>query len=55
MNPFSLPMKYYKTEDECNVAAKNKAEAMIETFNDFGYYVESQASACQYVETYKDT
>jgi len=28
---------------------------MIDTFNDFGYYVESQASACQYVETYKET
>ena len=49
------PMKHYKTEDECNVAAKNKAEAMIETFNDFGYYVESLASGCQYVETYEET
>ena len=43
------PMKYYNTEDECKIVAEEKAESMIKTFTDFGYYVESQAHACQYV------
>ena len=43
------PMKYYNTEDECKIVAEEKAESMIKTFTDFGYYIERQAHACQYV------
>ena len=43
------PMKYYNTEAECLVAAEAKSQSMMETFIDFGYYVESEAHACQYI------
>ena len=42
-------MKYYNTEAECLVAAEAKSQSMMETFIDFGYYVESEAHACQYI------
>ena len=43
------PMKYYQTEEECMVAAENKAEGMMETFKEYGYYVDSAAHSCQYI------
>ena len=43
------PIKYYKTEAECMIAAENKAESMSKTFNDFGYYIDSQAYSCQFI------
>ena len=49
------PMKYYHTEAECNIAADAKARAMIKTFGEFGYYVESEAHSCQYIADQKST
>jgi len=43
------PMKYYKTEAECMVAAEAKSRDMIKTFTDFGYYIDSEAHSCQYI------
>ena len=49
------PMKYYHTEAECNIAADAKARAMIKTFGEFGYYVETEAHSCQYIADQKST
>jgi len=43
------PMKYYHTEDECLVAAEAKSQSMMETFTDYGYVIDSEAHACQYI------
>ena len=43
------PMNYYQTEQECMINAEVKAMHMMDTFTQFGYYVESQAHSCQYV------
>ena len=43
------PIKYYHTEAECLVAAEAKSMAMMKTFVDFGYYIESEAHACQFI------
>ena len=43
------PIIYYHTEAECLVAAEAKSSSMIKTFEKFGYYVDSEAHACQYV------
>ena len=31
------------------VAAEAKSKDMIKTFTDFGYYIESEAHACQFI------
>jgi len=49
------PIKYYHTEAECNIAADRKATAMMKTYRDFGYNIESQAHACQYISGQKST
>ena len=49
------PMKYYNTEAECNIAADVKAESMQKTFVNFGYIIESEAHACQYISDQKST
>ena len=49
------PMKYYHTEAECNIAADVKAESMQKTFVNFGYIIESEAHACQYISDQKST
>ena len=49
------PMRYYHTEAECNIAAEVKANAMMKTFTDFGYYIQSEAHACQYILDQKST
>ena len=58
-NPCNLfeqdPMVYYATEKECLIVAEEKAIGMMDTFRDFGYYVESQAHSCQYIEFLKST
>lgn len=58
-NPCNLfeqdPMMYYNTEEECLIVAEEKAIGMMDTFRDFGYYVESQAHSCQYIEFLKST
>ena len=43
------PIKYYHTEADCLVAAEAKSLSMRETFIGFGYYIESEAHACQYI------
>ena len=43
------PIKWYMTEDECMKAANNKAQDMMETMTQFGYYIESEAHSCLYV------
>tara|TARA_Y100000114_G_scaffold116313_1_gene110580 strand:+ start:392 stop:604 length:213 start_codon:yes stop_codon:yes gene_type:complete len=49
------PVKYYHTEQECMVQAKDKARAMTDTMVEFGYYIDSEAHACQYVDNQKST
>ena len=49
------PMKYYNTEAECNIAAESKASSMMKTFTDFGYSIQSEAHACQYISDQKST
>ena len=49
------PVKYYDSEKECMVQAKSKALAMTDTMVEFGYYIDSEAHACQYVDTTKAT
>ncbi len=49
------PIKFYNTELECNIAAERKANAMMETFKDFGYAIQSEAHACQYISNQKQT
>ncbi len=49
------PVKYYHTEQECMVQAKDKAKAMTDTMVEFGYYIDSEAHACQYVDNQKST
>ena len=41
--------KFYSTEKECMVNAEIKARAMIKTYEEFGYHIESDAHSCQYV------
>jgi len=43
------PIIWYKSEKECMKAAEIKARAMMQTYVDYGYYVESEAHSCQYV------
>jgi hypothetical protein len=52
-NPCTLfeedPAKYYKTEAECLKMAEVKALSMMKTFEEFGYYIDSEAHSCLYV------
>ena len=52
-NPCTLfeedPAKYYKTEAECIQMAEIKAMGMVQTFKEFGYYIDSEAHSCLYV------
>ena len=43
------PMKYYHSEAECMVAAEAKSKAMMKTFEDFGYHIDSEAHSCQFI------
>ena len=43
------PIKYYHTESECIEMAEKKSRAMVKTFQDFGYYIDSEAHSCQYI------
>ncbi len=47
------PTKWYSTEAECMMAAHLKAESMMKTMLDYGYYVESEAHSCLYVHQTK--
>jgi len=49
------PVKLYHTEQECLVQAEKKARAMADTMFDFGYTIDSEAYACQYIDTEKST
>jgi hypothetical protein len=52
-NPCTLfeedPIKWYRTEAECLMAADVKAKSMMQTFVEYGYYVDSEAHSCLYV------
>ena len=58
-NPCSMfqeePMKYYHTEKECMIQAEKKSRAMTGTLVEFGYYIDSEAHACQYVDNQEST
>jgi len=58
-NPCNLfeqdPMVYYSSEKQCIAAAEAKSKALVKTFNDFGYYIESEAHSCQYIDTVQST
>ena len=58
-NPCTLfeedPVKFYATEKQCEIVAYQKAQGMVDTFTKYGYYVESEAHSCMYVETTKST
>ena len=43
------PIKYYHTEKECIEMAEKKSRSMVKTFQDFGYYIDSEAHSCQYI------
>ena len=53
-NPCTLfeedPAKFYATEDQCIIKAEQKARAMVETYKSFGYYIDSEAHSCLYVD-----
>jgi len=57
-NPCTLfeedPIKFYATEDQCMIAAEQKAKDMIKTFQSFGYYIDSEAHSCLYVVEQKE-
>ncbi len=43
--------KFYATEDKCVARAEQKAIALVKTYEEFGYYIESNAYSCLYVDT----
>ena len=49
------PVKFYATEHQCIEQAEQKAIAMVETFKTFGYYIDSKAHSCLYVDTTQST
>ena len=52
-NPCTLfeedPIKWYTTEKECMKAADIKAQGMMDTFSQYGYFVDSEAHSCLFV------
>tara|TARA_R110002074_G_scaffold223778_4_gene394797 strand:- start:2411 stop:2623 length:213 start_codon:yes stop_codon:yes gene_type:complete len=44
------PAKFYPTEDQCIIKAEQKARAMVKTYQDYGYYIDSEAHSCLYVD-----
>ena len=48
-------MVYYSSEKQCIAAAEAKSKALVKTFNDFGYYIESEAHSCQYIDSVQST
>ena len=49
------PVKYYDTEQECMIQAAKKSRARTDTMVEFGYYIDSEAHACQYVDNQKSS
>lgn len=43
------PVKFYATEDKCLKMADAKALSMMKTFEEYGYYIDSEAHSCLYV------
>lgn len=58
-NPCTLftedPVRYYHTEQECIVQAEKKAKGMTGTMIEYGYFIDSAAHACQYIDTTQGT
>jgi hypothetical protein len=42
--------KLYSTEKECMVNAEIKARAMVKTYKEFGFQIDSEAHSCMYIE-----
>jgi len=49
------PAKFYATEDQCMVQAEQKAREMVVTYKIYGYYIDSEAHSCLYVDTTQST
>ena len=49
------PVKFYQTEEQCMIHAEIKAKDMVKTFQDYGYYIDSEAHSCMYVATTHST
>ena len=49
------PVRFYATEEKCVARAEQKANDMMETFKTFGYYIDSEAHSCLYVDTTQST
>ena len=43
------PVVWYHTEEECLKVADVKAIDLVASFKQYGYQIESEAHACQYV------
>ena len=41
--------KLYSTEKECMAKAEMKSRAMVKTYKEFGYHIDSEAHSCLYV------
>jgi hypothetical protein len=58
-NPCTLfemdPITWYATEQECMAQAEAKSRAMVETYLEFGYTIDSEAHSCLYVNTTQST
>jgi len=58
-NPCTLfeedPVKFYQTEEQCMIQSEKKSKDMVKTFQDFGYYIDSEAHSCMYVATTNST
>jgi hypothetical protein len=44
------PIIMYATEQECMAHAEVKARAMVETYLEYGYIIDSEAHSCLYVD-----
>lgn len=49
------PVKFYQTEEQCMVQAEIKSRDMVKTFQNYGYYIDSEAHSCMYVATTHST
>jgi len=49
------PVKFYQTEEQCMIQAEIKSRDMVKTFQNYGYYIDSEAHSCMYVATTHST
>ncbi len=41
------PMQYYQDYDQCMIVAEEKHNKIVETFSDYGYYIENSEFKCE--------